>query len=66
MELEKREEYEEPEVICGDCIGQMTIVQVQRTTFKLFTPVYFRKVVLHCNFCNKISKPFTQRIKKQQ
>lgn len=61
----KIEEFEEAEVFCGDCNGQMMTMEVQRTTPKLFTPVAYKKLVLQCNLCKKTGKPFTAKIKKQ-
>jgi hypothetical protein len=58
-------EYEQAEVVCGDCIGQMQLVRVNRTTPKLFTPVFFHTLVLHCIQCNKIGKQFLKRVENQ-
>ncbi len=55
----------EPEVFCTDCKGQFVTLEVQRTTPKLFTPKYYKKLILQCNVCGKTSKPFTVKDKKQ-
>jgi hypothetical protein len=54
------------EVVCGDCVGNMQLVQVNSSTPKLFSPTYFQTLVLFCQHCKKTGKPFVHRIKKQQ
>ncbi len=60
----KTEEFEEAEVFCGDCNGQLMTMEVQRTTPKLFSLVLYKKLVLQCSLCKKTGKPFTAKIKK--
>lgn len=64
MEEIIREEYENAEIICGGCIGEMNLVQVQKTTPKLFTLTFFQNLTLHCNLCNKTTKEFKRKLQQ--
>jgi len=66
MNEELKIEVEEAEVVCGDCIGDMTLVEVQRPTPKLFTPTYYKRVCLFCTRCNKNGKIFLKKIEQKQ
>lgn len=62
MEIEKVEEFEQVEIVCSTCIGNMIPVQIQ--TPRLFRVAFYRKLMLLCNVCNKTSKPYTEKIKQ--
>lgn len=59
----KVDEFEQADVFCSDCNGQLVALDIQKTN-KLFSIQYYKKMVLQCNLCKKNGKVFTQKIKK--
>lgn len=64
--MDEVEKIEEVEVLCVECNGQFGLVQVPPPTNRLFTPIYYRRIFLKCNVCQKADKVIFHRIKQQQ
>ena len=63
-EINKVYDFENADVFCTDCTGQLVTLQVNTNTPRLFTVKYYQKLILQCNVCKKTTKVFTQKIKK--
>lgn len=64
MEENIEEKFDEFEIICSPCEGHWQTHEVQDDKQRLFTLRFYRKLVHRCTLCGKMSKVFTEKLKK--